>query len=143
MIPISPSWIVAGVVVLAAGGYVLHCEHVKKNWAEAAAIAQRQTAENAKQVLRDVKSKERSDENYTRNIARLRADVKRLRDSSASILPAAPASAPDPDRICFARPELDAALRAYRAGVLGLLEEGAAAVGGLDEAKAWARGRER
>jgi hypothetical protein len=139
MIPISPSWIVAGVVVLAAGGYVLHCEHVKKNWAEAAAIAQRQTAENAKQVLRDVKAKERSDENYTRNLARLRADLNRLRDSRASLLPSAPAGAADPDRACFDRPQLDAALRAYREGILGIIGEGAAALEGLDEARVWAQ----
>ena len=138
MIPISPSWIVAGVVVLAAGGYILHCEHTKNKWAEAKAIAARQDAENAKQAMRDHHAKERSDENYQRNMARLAADVKRLRNASPSLVPAAPAGSPDPDRICFSRPDLAAALRGYRDGVVQLLGEGAAAVEGLDEAKVWA-----
>src|SRR5687768_1846099 len=72
------TWIIVGVAALAAGGYIWHCERTKNLWAEAQAIAQRQNAENAKQAHRDLLNKERSDENYQRNLARLRADVKRL-----------------------------------------------------------------
>lgn len=139
---IPTSWIVAGVATLLVGGYVLHCEHVKSNYEKAKAIAEAQATENAKKALRDVKSKERSDENYQRNLTRLAADVKRLRDSRPSLLPAASPSAPDPQRITFDRAELDAALRSYREGVLGLVAEGAAAVEGLDTAKVWNAGRE-
>ena len=130
-----------GLLVLAVGGYVVHCEHAKAELAKAKAIAEQQLRENAKQALRDQKAKERSDENYRRNIARLSADLKRLRDSRASLLPPAPAGTSRPDLACFDRAELDAALRKYRAGVLDLVGEGAAAVDGLDEAKAWAKER--
>jgi hypothetical protein len=138
---IPPSWIVAGVVVLAAGGYVLHCEHVKSNWAEAKAIAERQNAENAKKALRDLRNKERSDENYQRDIRRLAADVKRLRDARPSFVPSGGSSSGGAERACFDRADIDTALQRYRDGIIGLLGEGAAAVEGLDEAKAWVRGR--
>lgn len=143
MIPfsISPTWIIAGVAALAVGGYVLHCEHVKSNWQKAKAIAEEQDRANAKQALRDLQTKERSDENYARNLARLAADVKRLRHARTSLLPAPSPSSTSPDRACFDRGELDAALRRYRDGVIGLVEEGAKAVEGLDEAKAWVGGR--
>ena len=137
------NWRLVGMaaVLLFVGGYVLHCERVKSNWAEAKAIAHRQDAENAKQALRDLKNKERSDENYQRNITRLAADVKRLRDARPSLLPAPAPGATDPERICFDRTDLSSALLRYREGVLGVLTEGAKAVEGLDEVKAWARQR--
>jgi hypothetical protein len=141
MIPIPTTWIVYGLIALGVGGYVLHCEHVKKVQAQSVAIAQEQARENAKKALADVKAKERSDENYRRNISRLSADLKRLRDSRPSIVPAAPAGAPRPELACFDRAELVTALRTYREGVIGLLGEGAAAVEGLDEARVWAAGR--
>ena len=144
MIPLalSPAWVVAGLVAFAAGAYVIHCEHVKGNWKEAQALAQAQIASNAKQALRDVKSKERSDENYQRNISRLRADVKRLRDARPVFVPVAGSSPGSAESACYDAAELDAALQRYREGILGLLEEGAAAVEGLDEARSWAQGRE-
>lgn len=128
-------------MLLGVGGYVLHCEHVKKNWAEAKAIAERQNAENAKQAHRDLLNKERSDENYKRDMARLAADLKRLRNSRPSLLPPAAPGAADPDRACFSRADLTSALQRYRDGVVELLGEGAAAVEGLDEAKEWVRRR--
>jgi hypothetical protein len=128
-------------MLLGVGGYITHCQYTKRVWAEAQAIAQRQGAENAKQAHRDLLNKERSDENYQRNLARLRADVKRLRNARPSFVPPAVPGATDPDRACFSRPELDAALRSYRDGIIELLGEGAAAVDGLDEAKSWVQGR--
>lgn len=141
MIFLLANWRLIGIalMLLGVGGYIAHAEYTKAQWNKAKAIAQQQQAENAKRALRDLHNKERSDENYQRNLNRLRADVKRLRDSRTSILPAAPSGATDPDRICFSRTDLDTALRDYRAGVLGLLEEGAKAVEGLDEAKAWSQ----
>jgi hypothetical protein len=138
---ISPTWIVYGLIAAAVGGYVLHCEHVKKVQAQVAAVAAEQARENAKKALADLKAKERSDENYRRNIVRLAADIKRLRDARPSIVPAAPANAVRPELACFDRTELAAALRTYREAVIGLLGEGAAAVEGLDEARVWAQAR--
>jgi hypothetical protein len=139
VIPI-PDWrlIVLAAVVLVAGGYIWHCENVKGELATSVALAKQQAVENAKQALRDMKKKERSDEDHDRRMARLRVDIKRLRDASASILPPAAPGAADPSRITFDRAELDAALRKYRQGVLGIVEEGGAAVEGLDTAKVWA-----
>jgi methionine synthase I (cobalamin-dependent) len=133
--------ILAGAAVLAVVGYVLHCEAVKEDWKEAQAIAQRQAAENAKQALRDLKNKERTDENYQRNIARLAADVKRLRNARPSFVPSAGGSPGSAELACFDRAALDDALQRYRAGIIGLLEEGAKAVEGLNEARAWAADR--
>jgi hypothetical protein len=137
-LPIPASWIVAGVLVLAAGAYVWHCEGVKDDMVRAEAIAQQQAAENARKALEALKAKERADENYTRNLDRLRADVKRLRDSRPSVLPPAAPTARDPERACFSRPELDAALRRFVEGAAGLVAEGDEARLGLDAAKqAW------
>lgn len=133
--------IAIGLAVMAVWGYILHCERVKTQWAEAKAIAQRQSAENAKQALRDLKNKERSDENYQRNIARLRADVGRLRDSRPVILPATGSSPEGLDQACYDRADFVAEIRKYRAGVIGLLGEGAEAVEGLNEARNWAANR--
>ena len=133
--------VAAGLVVAIVGGYVIHCEITKKNWNEAKAIAQRQQAENAKQALRDLKNKERSDENYQRNLNRLAADVKRLRDARPRFVPSAGSSAGSAETACYDRAELDAALQRYRDGVIQLLGEGAAAIEGLNEAKAWQQGR--
>ena len=133
--------IAAGIVAAVVGGYVLHCESSKKRLAQSIAIAEEQQRANAKQALRDIKNKERSDENYQRNLARLAADVKRLRDSSPVFVPSAGSSPGGVERACFDRAELDAALRSYRAGVVGLLAEGAQAIEALDESKAWAADR--
>lgn len=127
-------------VGLAVFGYVWHCQHVKAELAAAAAIAEQQLRQNEAKAQRDITNKERSDENYERNIARLRADLQRLRDTRPSLLPAPAPGTESPDRISFDRAELDAALRRYRVGVLEVVGEGAAAVEGLDESKAWARG---
>lgn len=136
MIPVS--WIVTGVITVAAGTYVWHCEEVKEEAVRAEAIAEQRSRQNALQALRDLKAKERADEEYERRIGRLRADVKRLRDASASVLPPAPSGSPSPERACFDRAELDLALRRFSEGAAELVGEGAEAVEGLDTAKEWA-----
>lgn len=133
--------ILIGLVVAAVSGYVLHCEHVKAELSASVAIAEQQQRENAKTALRDLKNKERSDENYARNISRLNTDLGRLRNAGPRGLPPAAPGSANPDRACFDRTELSAALRVYREGVLGLVGEGAAAVEGLDTAKSWAGNR--
>lgn len=144
MIPIPfllANWklIAIGLLAAAVGMYVWHCERAKDKLAQSIAIAEQQAVENAKQAMRDLKNKERADENYQRNITRLRADVKRLRNASASLVPPAPAGSPSPERACFDRGAIDTALRAFTDGVAGLIEEGDAAIIGLDEAKAWSK----
>lgn len=134
--------IAIGLIVLAVGTYVLHCEHVKSELATSIAIAKQQEVENAKKALRDIKKKELADENYENRIARLNASLKRLRDSGGSLTPAAPAGAEHPDRITFDRALFDRALRDYEAEVEVLIGEGAASIEGLDTAKSWVKGRE-
>ena len=146
MIPIPfllANWklIAIGLLAAAVGAYVWHCERAKDRLAASIAIAEQQAVQNAKQALRDLKNKERSDENLQRNLGRLRADVVRLRNASASVLPAAPTGAGDPQRACFDRAQLDDALRRFAGGAAELVGEGAAAVEGLDSLKDWAGSR--
>lgn len=136
MISIPPSWIVAGVVVLGVATYVVHCEGVKSKLAKQAGIAQEQARQNALQALRDLKKKERADENYDRRIARLNADLVRQRPS---LLPAPSATAPSAATIAFDRAELDAALTRFVERVEGIAAEGEKARIGLDEARRWAQ----
>lgn len=141
--------ILIGIVAVAVGAYIWHCESVKEDWAKAKAIGRQQEAENARQALRDLTRKERSDENYERNIARLNNDVARLRNTSTSNLPTAAPGSASAERVTLDRAELGTALRSYREEVArgreeirGLIGEGAKAVEGLDEAKRWAKDRE-
>jgi hypothetical protein len=137
-LPIPASWIVAGVVVLAAGAYVWRCEAIQDDMVRAEAIAQQQAAENARKALEALKAKERADENYTRNLDRLRADLKRLRNARTDFVPAPSASAPSPDRACFDREQLERAIRSLDSGVQALIERGDEALIGLEAAReAW------
>ena len=137
MIPIPASWIVAGVVAVAVGGYVWHCESVKSDRARQDGIAEEQKRQNALIALRQLKQKERADENYERRITRLAADTKRLRERP-SILPPSSAPAGSAEAITFDRGKLDDALRAFTGGVSDLVGEGDKAAIGLDEARRWA-----
>lgn len=146
---IPPAWIVSGLVVVAAAAYAIHCESAKAALAETAALGRAQDEANAKKSLRDMKAKERSDENHQRNLSRLAADVKRLRDDRPSLLPTASTAPAGAVRACYDRAEFDSALREYRdevargrAETRELIGEGAKAIEGLDTAKVWAAGRE-
>lgn len=148
MISLPVDWkvILIGIAALAIGIYVWHCESSKTELAQVAAIGRAANAENAKRALRDQQAKERADENHERRLARLRADVQRLRNASPSALPTATASPTSAADACYVRAELDAALRSYRERVAegrARLRELAAECGaiaeGLDEAKNWAQ----
>jgi len=139
---IPVTWIIYGAIALGVGGYIAHCEYTKTKWAETKTLADRQAEDNAKKVLRDIRAKERSDENFQRTITRFRADVKRLRDRSPEYLPPASPTTGSPERACFDRAELNTAFRFLRDGVLRITEEGMEAVIKLDEAKTWAQNRE-
>lgn len=135
---IPPAWIFGGILAVAVGGYVLHCEHAKGKLAEQAAIAKEQEKTNAATAMRQLKLKERTDEEYERRIADLRG---RLRVKPASVLPAAPTTATDPQLACFDYSLLERALQRLDNGVRGLLEEGDEAAIGLEIAKRWAQGQ--
>lgn len=146
MFGIPLSWIAAGILALSVGGYIWHSEATKTNFAQykarIEALAQAREAENAREVLRQAKNKERTDAEHDRRLRDMRAANKRLRDElSASFVPAASPSSTNPDRACFDRGELDRALRDFAQGVQGLVEEGGEAVIGLDAARDWVRSR--
>jgi hypothetical protein len=93
------------------------------------------------QEARDKKLKERTDADHKTTVARLNADLKRLRDdhASSSLVPAPAPGAASPQRACFDRGQLGVALSGFERGVEGLIGEGANAVAGLDAAKSWAQ----
>jgi hypothetical protein len=89
---------------------------------------------------RDRANKQKADHENKLAMATLRADIKRLRDARAggSYLPSPPASSGRPDLATFDRAELESALRAFDAGVQGLVDEGSEATVNLNSAKTWA-----
>jgi hypothetical protein len=104
--------------------------------AQVKAKGEEQERKTQETIARNQKEKERADEMYKRNLARLERDVKRLRDSAnRSVLPAAPAEARDPSRATFDRAELDRALREFIGETAAIAGEGAKAVEGLDSLK--------
>jgi hypothetical protein len=132
--------IAIGLLALTVYGYYKHCEFVKAdyfNFVEKTKLAGEEQERKTKETIaRNQKEKERADEMYKRNLARLERDIKRLRDSSnRSVVPPAPAEARDPSRATFDRAELDRALGAFIGDVTGITEEGAKAVEGLDSLK--------
>ena len=128
-----------GLIVAAVGGYIWSCERAKDTLAAQKAIAEQQARENAKQALRDLKNKERADENYERRISRLNADLGRLRDASSGLVPSAAPGSPSDERACFDRADLNRALSDFARGAADIAGEGQKAVEGLDTAKEWAR----
>lgn len=134
-IPIS--WILAGVLALAVGGYVWHCEAIKAEKSKMEAVAEEQQRHNAITALRQHKLKERSDEEYERRIAALRS---RLQQPIASVLPPAAGTPGGSEYACFDRAELDAALGRFIRRAAGIVAQGDEAAIGLDAAKRWAQG---
>jgi hypothetical protein len=137
--------IAIGLLVLTVFGYYKHCESVKERFdtfkAEVKVKGEEQERKTQETIARNQKEKERADEMYKRNLARLERDVKRLRDSApSSFLPAAPSTAANPDRACVSRAIVDGALRSFEAEVAGLIAEGDRGITGLDAAKTWAQG---
>ena len=90
----------------------------------------------------DKRNKESSDHEYQTTIARLDADVKRLRDDRArsSFVPAAPAGSRSVGLACFDRADLERTLQQFDEAVTGLIAEGDADAVGLNVARSWAGG---
>ena len=148
---VSPAWIITGVIALTAGGYIVHCEYVKKDREQFINRLRAQAEEQEKEVQKKEReykeAKEAADNEAKRKIDDLAHALERLRKqrTSAVKVPAAPASTSRPDLACFDRAELGAAFRVrgeglerYRAAVLDLAREGAESTIALDAAKGWA-----
>lgn len=90
----------------------------------------------------DKRNKESSDHEYQTTIARLDADVKRMRDARAraSYVPAAPAGSRSVGLACFDRADLERTLQQFDEAVTGLIAEGDADAVGLNVARSWASG---
>ena len=90
----------------------------------------------------DKRNKESSDHEYQTTIARLDADVKRMRDDRArsSFVPAAPAGSRSVGLACFDRADLERTLQQFDEAVTGLIAEGDADAVGLNVARSWAGG---
>ena len=135
--------IIFGVIALGVLGYVLHCEHVKKDRAQfiakLEAQAKVQEAKNKEREKADRIAKEKTDA----EAKKLRADnavlSRRLRDerARAGFVPPATAGARHPDRAAFDRAELERALQRLDDGVSAVVAEGDQARIGLDAARAW------
>lgn len=90
----------------------------------------------------DKRKKESSDHDYQTTIARLDADVKRMRNARAGsrFVPAAPASSRRVDLACFDRAELERTIRDFDTAIQGLIDQGSADAVGLNVARRWAAG---
>lgn len=66
-----------------------------------------------------------ANEQHDSDIASLNAELKRMRDSSASILPAITKATRDINEIRFQRAELDRAIQQFRAEIQGIAAKGA------------------
>mgnify|MGYP000867998209 CR=1 FL=1 len=91
-------------------------------------------------TLADKQRKEASDASYQKALALAGADIQRMRDAARADTYVVPASAPaagSPDRACFNRAELDAAIRGFAEEAAVLVSKGATARLKLDEAIKW------
>jgi hypothetical protein len=137
-------YVIAGLLALGAGGYYLHCEHVKKDRdqfiAQLKADAEAQRRGLAAKEAREKQAKEKADAQEQNELDRVRRDLKRVRDerARASSVPAAPANTSRPDLICFDRAEFGRAVGNFEAGMEQLVGEGAEATVSLNAAKTWA-----
>jgi len=90
----------------------------------------------------DKRNKESSDHEYQTTIARLNADVKRMRDDHARsrFVPAARAGSRSVGLACFDRADLERTLQQFDEAVTGLIAEGDADAVGLNVGRSWAAG---
>lgn len=85
-------------------------------------------AERKTKLIEKRAEQERSeaDEQYKSDITSLNFELDRMRDSHASILPAAPKAARNSNEASFDREKLDRAIQEYRAEIQRLIGQGAA-----------------
>ena len=138
------SWIISGALALGAGGYILHCEHVKddreKFIAKLEADAAAQDLRNEELIEHHKREKDDADADAKVKLDRLARDLKRMRDerNRAGSVPAAPAASAKPDLACFSRADLERAVGVLEAGMEAIAGEGAACAIELEAARNWA-----
>lgn len=86
---------------------------------------------------RTEQERKESEESYQNKLTSLNADVKRLRDSSTSYLPAITKATRNIDRITFQRDKLNEAVERYTNRIQGLVAEGAECELKINELKDW------
>lgn len=154
MIPMPSMAIVIGILVLGNvifGKLYLHetreVARVETEYAsfkaETKALGDKAAKEAATKEAQDKAAKEKADAEHQATVARLTADIKRLRADAdrtrGSFVPAAPAASVRPDLACFDRTALESAVRDFVGEIRGQVDQGTAATVDLDNAKAWAR----
>lgn len=148
-IPPLPLWAYVGfalVLSLAFGALQTHrIKGYKQELAAVKALGAEQEKQTKLQIERDRKEKERADHEAKRRFANLDAQYRRLRDSGAGVLPAAPSGAGGAaaETLCFNRARLADALGKLIAGFSGIAQDGDRAIVGLDIARAWAQAPSR
>lgn len=88
-------------------------------------LAEESERKNKLIVKRTEQEKREADEQHDSDISSLNAELKRMRDSNASILPAITKAARDINEIKFKRDELDRALQEFREEIRGIAAKGA------------------
>ncbi|MBP9871396.1 MAG: hypothetical protein KBC53_07830 [Nitrosomonas sp.] len=76
-------------------------------------------------IKRSEQERTEANEQYQSDITSLNVELKRMRDSNSSILPAIAKTSRDTDQIKFQAAELDRAIQDFRAEIQGLVAEGA------------------
>jgi flagellar biosynthesis component FlhA len=145
-LPLS-AWIaIAFALTLGFGALQTHRLHAEKKAfatfkTEVKVKGEQAKKDAEKQIAADKRQKEKADEQNKRNSDSLNRELVRMRANNAtrSLVPAATATASRPDLACFDRTDVDGALRAFTAGTLELVGEGAKATVDLDTARAWAQ----
>ncbi len=132
-------------IALFAFGWVKGAAHGERRLE---AFQQAQAIEAAKaQALADAtdkrnqERKESADASYRKALLAASGDLDRMRKSVAGpyVMPSASPDTGNPERACFDRAELDAAIQRFAQGVSGLVEQGETLRLKLDTAIEWAK----
>lgn len=140
-----------GVGVTSGAATVFHFENVRLNAMKqkydqfvastqaAGELAKKQAEAKAKS---DLNLKESSDREYEAVIARLHANIKRMRNSrpTSSFVPTSTSGTRNPKVVCFDRTDLELSLQHLDAGVSRLIEKGDESSAGLNVARHWVAG---
>lgn len=76
-------------------------------------------------IKRSEQERTEANEQYQSDITSLNVELKRMRDSNSSLLPAIAKASRDTDHIKFKAAELDRAIQDFRTEIQGLVAEGA------------------
>lgn len=112
--------------------------------AEEKAIGEKAAKESADEKAADEKRKRDADAENAATVARLNADVDKLRRerdrARGNFVPAAPAGSQCPaQQACFDRDSLESALREFATGIRRLADESSALEADINTARRWAQ----